>query len=160
MSMVGMVGSAQQQAAKPSGPARADTAARVQEERFGEASRIAVPSGGAAPAERTAAPAEVRQLPPPAEARAVNRSADARPGGDGSDAAVSAREAMEAADRAADVAGARVVREERAAQDRLLAQEIVARIPVPVEALPRLDADARIDLRQREAIGAPIDRSA
>ncbi|MDB2407344.1 hypothetical protein N9W17_02275 [Jannaschia sp.] len=84
------------------------------------------PPGGAAVGETTQTGA---RIPPVREARAINASSASRPGADGRTSL--AQSALDGIAKQEEEAALRVV----------LQKEILARIPVPVEALPKLAGD-------------------
>lgn len=147
MSLVGIFGPMPQSPGKSGGSASTESL-RDLGRRPGDAPRELAPAptggaGAAAPAEATQAAARV---PPPTPSRAANPGAASRSGGDGGDTTALAREALADAarfDAGSDADEARARRDAEVAQERLIAQEILSRIPVPVEALPRLAVEAQ-----------------
>lgn len=149
MSLLGIIGPSSQPPPKSGGQSRTEPSATPGGDTGTGASGAPASggSGSAAPAEQTQAPPAARQVPPPSAARSANVSSAPRPGADGQDATVAARDARSDRARieaafASDADEARARRYAEAAQDRLFAQEILSRIPVPVEALPRLTREA------------------
>lgn len=164
MSVVGMYGPTPQLFGSAGGPSRTEpsTAAQAETRRAAtpkdESARVAA-TGGGAPAERTKAPEAKRAVPPTARIRDTNAASGPRPGADGDDSVAIAREAPDDQARIDAESEARehyMRRDAEAARDRLISQEIMSRIPVPVAALPRLTADA---MRMTDGRALMQDRS-
>ncbi|WP_055681554.1 hypothetical protein [Jannaschia rubra] len=138
-------------------------------------------AGGGAPAEQAtaaspaaqvpaaAAPPRVAAIVQPGAARAGQTAAALRPGGDGGDTVVRARESLDDAQRldralaaevATDADEARARRYAEAAQNRLIAQELLSRLPVPVEAMPSLGAEVERVVEARAPRQPAVDRAA
>ncbi|SFI58897.1 hypothetical protein [Jannaschia pohangensis] len=100
---------------------------------------------GGAPAQNVQAGGMPRAVPPPTPTRASPAPSASR--GDGRDTTAGAIDADSDATRLAGVRnaeaeGAEARRQVEAARDRLVAQEILSRIPVAPDALPKLTAEA------------------
>lgn len=76
------------------------------------------------------------RIPPVIATRAANAGSDARPGGEGQDAQARPDPAIRV-----DAEEARARQEAEAVRRKLIQKELLARIPVPVEAIPKLTGD-------------------